>query len=166
MTAALASNEYQSIYMSPRNTGSSNTAKFLQRFIEKTTADLIKPAIWQRRIDLVLNTLDEVYQQCSVDDWDGYSASKISKSAFEEARKFLRTLPSWLPMPDIVPEPDGSIGFEWYKGKNWVFIASINGSNVISYAGILGKGNKPHGTRVFDESIHKVIIENIKQVVS
>ncbi len=61
----------------------------------------------------VLAAPKETYQECSEEGWDGYGARPVTQETYDEAVRFLGALPSWLPTPEIVPEPDGDIGFEW-----------------------------------------------------
>ncbi len=115
------------------------------------------------RLDETLQSLDEVYSECSEEGWDGYDAYPITEAAYIEARKFIESLPltSTIPMPEIIPEPNGDIGLEWSKGDRQVFVASFNGNNEIVYAGLFGT-NKTHGTEYFGDSIPSKIMENLK----
>ena len=65
-----------------------------------------------------LNDLEITVSECSNRNWDGYGAEPISNEAAADAIVFLRLLPSALPRPEIVPEPDGDIGLEWQRSDN------------------------------------------------
>lgn len=145
------------------STGTSEASKELQRLVEDTAENLRKAVTWNH-LSQVSIELKEIYRQCSEPDWNGYGASPISQETFDEAIRFLNALPSWLPAPEIVPEPDGDIGFEWNCGKNRMLVASVDGTNRITYAGLLGKGNKAHGTEVFDGSIPQTLIDHISRI--
>ncbi len=60
----------------------------------------------------------------------------ISTRSFLEAMKIINLIPIYFPKPSIVPEPEGSIGFEWYSDKGKVFVISLDGSETLIYAGI------------------------------
>lgn len=107
------------------------------------------------------NALMETYKECCEENWDGYGAVPISQATCSEAVRFLDALPSWIPAPEIVPEPDGYIGFEWSRGKDWTVVASVDGTNRITYAGLFGTDNKTHGTESFDGSIPKTLVDQI-----
>lgn len=108
--------------------------------------------------------LKEVYSECSEHDWDNYGANPITETAYLEAERFINSLPILdFPSPEIVPEPSGEIGFEWNRGKNQIFVASVNGNNEIIYAGIFGP-NKVHGTEYFGDSLPSIIITNLKRL--
>ena len=111
-----------------------------------------------------IQALNEAYDECSESNWDGYDAFPITAGAYEEALSLLRALPSDLPMPEIVPEPDGSIGLEWQQGPDRIFAVSVSGKGVIVYAGLFGKGVKAHGTEVFNDSLPQGVVGSIKRI--
>ena len=117
-------------------------------------------------IDFALKNLDEVYDECSVANWDGYNAQPISREAYFEASKLLRILPNSFPVPDIGPEPDGGIGLEWYKEKWFSFIVSVNGKNIITYVGRFGKNNHFYGTESYNNSVPEIILNGLKRLFS
>jgi len=114
--------------------------------------------------DLALEELEKVYEECSEANWDGYGAMPISRETYSEARKLLRMMPSSLPRPDISAEPDGEITFEWYKEKYSVFVISVGGNNLITYAGLFGKSNKIHGTEYFADELPEIIHHCIRRL--
>ena len=111
-----------------------------------------------------LEYLNDLYEECSSANWDGYDADPISKQTLFEAEKFLKMLPQHLPIPEMQPEPDGEIGFEWYKGSGHSFVMSVGGNNVITYAGRFGEASETYGTEVFKDSIPKIILYNLKRL--
>lgn len=119
------------------------------------------------RLDEVFQHLIEIVAECSEEGWDGYDARPITEAAYIEAERFIKSLPltSSIPMPEIIPEPGGEIGFEWYKGKCQVFVASVRGNNEIVYAGLFGT-NKTHGSEYFGDYLPSIIIENLKRLYS
>ncbi len=116
--------------------------------------------------DLALEELEKVYEECSEANWDGYGAMPISRETYFEARKLLTMIPLSFLMPEILAEPDGEIGFEWYKDKDSVFVISVSGNNIITYAGLFGTSNKTHGTECFADELPRIILENIRRLFS
>jgi len=114
--------------------------------------------------DLAIEKLEEVYRQCSFDDWDGYDAAAISKETYFEARRLLRLIPSSCPLPDILPEPEGEIGFEWYRGKGFSFVISVGGNNIITYAGQFGENNEIYGSECFRDSMPQIILYSLERL--
>lgn len=114
--------------------------------------------------DSALENLNEVYDECSEVNWDGYDATPICPEAYFEASKLLRIIPNRFPMPDILPEPDGGVGLEWYKEKDFSFVVSVMGKNVITYAGQFGKNSETYGTERFKDSLPDVILNGLKRL--
>jgi hypothetical protein len=116
----------------------------------------------QNRLDVIEHLLDlpDHYRQAN---WDGEGAEPIPEAAFREAREFLRKLPSWMPLPEIVPEPDGYLGLEWYTNKWLLYVVSFNGQGVLSCSGLVGQ-ERIYGPRFMDEGIPADIMRNIARV--
>ncbi len=115
--------------------------------------------------DLFLD-LFEIYSECTSDMWDGYNAVKIPDIAFIEAIEFIELLPKSLPKPELVPDPQGEIGFEWHFGENRVFVVSIKGNRIISFAGLLGsKILRIRGTEIFNDAIPNIIFNSLKRII-
>lgn len=113
-----------------------------------------------------LRSLQEVYQQNSVKNWDGYGAAPISIDAYSEVTRLLTMLPSYIPLPDIIPEPDGGIGLEWYKGKGFSFVISASGKNIITYVGRFGENNQIYGTENFMDTVPQIVLNGLKRLFS
>jgi hypothetical protein len=47
------------------------------------------------------------------ENWDGYGALPVRPETAQNALDALRKLPDEIPMPDITPNPNGTISFEW-----------------------------------------------------
>lgn len=124
--------------------------------------DLVK---W-KRFSETLKTLQEVYTEHSVENWDGYEAAPISIDAYSEATRFLKMLPPSIPEPDIIPEPDGGIGLEWYKERGFSVVISVSGENIITYVGRFGKNNQTYGTESFIDSVPQIILNNLTRLFS
>jgi hypothetical protein len=115
-------------------------------------------------VQTMLEQLNQVYQGCSEKNWDGYDALPISEKAYFEATKLIMLLPAHIYKPEIIPEPTGEIALEWYLGKNFIFVISVSGNNLITYAGLFGSTSKTHGTEFFGTKLPKTIIENIQRL--
>lgn len=109
--------------------------------------------------------LVEIVKECSSENWDGYGAHAITGGAYEEAKKIINILPSSIPAPELVPEPNGEIGFEWRKGKGRVFVISVGGNYLITYAGIFF-GNKVHGSEYFEDNFPFAIRQYLRRLYS
>jgi hypothetical protein len=131
-------------------------------------------AAWQRMLQALANVaslqprlnaieeLDDIYSQCANDNWDGERAAAITQATYIEALKFLAVLPLIIATPEIVPEPNGSIGFEWHRNRQ-VFVVSVKGRQTLSYAGVFN-GGVSHGTLDFIDSIPPAIIASLQRL--
>jgi len=74
-----------------------------------------QPTIWT--IDLPLERvsarekLEELVRM--PENWDGYGAVPIRIETTRNALRMLEILPDEIPMPDITPNPNGTVSFEW-----------------------------------------------------
>jgi len=140
-----------------------------RKLLKTLTKDISQ--MWQssvtfgRPLNEMLTSLSEVYEECSRADWNGYGAEAITSDTYKEARTVIYSLPFSMPVPDIVAEPTGDIGFEWRRGKGHVFVASVGGKHQMTYAGLFGS-NSVHGSEYFEGALPSVIIQHIRRLYS
>lgn len=163
MSVAVPCNECPSYYTILVNTGFSDDSKSLEKNLERQIMEMRELLTIELRVGEAFELLFDVYRECSEANWDGYSASPITWNTFREALQLIRLLPSFFPLPEILAEPDGSIGFEWRKGQRLIFVISVEGKHKINYAGIFGS-NKVHGSEYFGEMLPSVVIENLRRL--
>lgn len=145
-------------------TGFGPEVKALKRYYEEDIVSELRKTETLGRLDEALQSLNEVFEECSEEGWDGYDALPLTEEAFFAAIKLIKSLPvTVFPMPEVTPEPNGGIGFEWYKESRLVFVASVSGKSEIIYAGLFGV-NKTHGTEYFEDSLPSIILENLKRL--
>lgn len=112
------------------------------------------------RINALLD-LDPRYREAN---WNGEGADPIPAVAFEEADKFLCKLPHDLPLPEVIAEPDGYLGLEWYANKRLLYVVSFNGQGALSCSGLIGQ-LKVYGTYYMDEGIPSDILKGIARIL-
>jgi hypothetical protein len=134
----------------------------LSKYFDDIVAELRKSITLGGKTD-VLQSLEDLFKECSETGWDGNEASPITEDAYVEARRLISNLPINLRMPEVVPEPSGEIGLEWSRGKDRVFILSLSGKNEIVYAGLFGI-NKVHGVEYFGDMVPSTILENLRRL--
>jgi hypothetical protein len=137
----------------------------LRKYYDKIVGTLREAETLGRPLDEALESLTEVYKECSEENWDGYGALPITEDAYREAERLIKSLPltSFIPMPEITPEPNGELGLEWYKENRKTFVVSVSGKNEIVFAGLFGV-NRVHGTEYFGDILPHIIIENLKRL--
>ncbi len=163
MSTAVQCIDCPSVYAIQSSVGFSDTFKKLEKYFTNQIREIHEPLTIGRPLEEAVKFLVEMYKECSEENWDGYNALPITANAFEEARNIIKLLPTSVPMPEILAEPSGEIGFEWRKGTRLVFVLSVGGKHKINYAGIFGS-NKLHGSEYFGESLPSVIIQNLRRL--
>jgi hypothetical protein len=144
---------------------SASTNDEVARILRREAERLSLPITWQKKMEAV-DTVIDTFRRNRESDWDGYGALPISEAACAEAILFLKKLPSTIPPPDVIPNPDGDVSLEWYIDQRQLFVATFSGTGIISFAGVFGKGSKVHGTEIFTESIPSSLIENLCRLFS
>lgn len=117
-------------------------------------------------VEQILNELYEVFLDCRQDNWDGYGANAISIDTYIKARDIIPMLNSAfldVPMPEITPEPDGNIAFEWFDEYGRTFVFSIDDNQTLTYAGIFGQ-SKTHGYERLTDFLPGTLIYNLKRL--
>jgi len=87
----------------------------------------------------------------------------ITSDTATQALKFALLLPNSLPIPEISPDPDGDISFDWISKTGKMFSASIDRSGRIAYAGRFGERSKVHGIEQLSESLPQEILRGIEK---
>jgi hypothetical protein len=113
---------------------------------------------------VVRAAIEQLATECAIPNWDGYGASGISTLAKETAQRFVDLLPTDIPEPQVVPEPDGHIALCWDFGRDRVFTISIGESETATYAGILGRDVKRHGQEPFREDVAKILVDSVREI--
>lgn len=146
-------------------TSSACTNEDVRRILRLEAERLALPISWQKKMEAV-DTVIDTFRKHQKSNWDGYNAAPISEAACAEAILFLKKLPSTIPSPDVIPNPDGDVSLEWYIDQRILFVATFSGTGVIAFAGMFGKGSKVHGTELFTESIPSSVVENLCRLFS
>ena len=108
-------------------------------------------SLFGRKAD-ALSCLHTLAIECAEDDWDGNNAHALDPIAIKNTEAFLRSLPESLPLPDLAPEPDGSISLDWSPSRQRIFSMSISASNRLAYAWLDG-AEKGRGVARFDGTV-------------
>jgi hypothetical protein len=110
--------------------------------------------------------LEELYEETSVDNWDGYGARAVIPSTYEQATRFLNRLPTTVPDPEVSADPDGEISFEWRAGPWRVFSVSVGPTGRLTWAAFFGRTRHTHGAEPFISELPKAIIDNLTRLLS
>jgi hypothetical protein len=111
----------------------------------------------------VFAELTALGNDCGRQGWDGYGAEAVRGDTIDVARRFLEALPPDLASPDVGPEPDGDITFEWYKSPRRTLSVSVHAAGDLHYAALLGPNDR-YGTEAFLGEVPAVILDLVQQI--
>jgi len=106
----------------------------------------------------------DLVTRCAQDNWNGEGAEPIAAEAASRASELLVSLPSYLPVPDIFPDPSGAISFEWYRRPKHRLVLSIYGNGAVEFAGLLGVGNEVYGEARMAGGLPEIIRAHLRQL--
>lgn len=115
--------------------------------------------------NVIGDELESVWQECREPNWDGYDALPVTLNAYNNAKRFLLSLPFGVQIPSIGADPDGHITIEWHRSQRRTLSVSISPENELNYAALLGLGNT-RGTEPFFGEVPKIIVDLIHRVYS
>ena len=150
--------------------GSASESQYIEKKYEDILEQFKKAESISRNSEIqqIINELNEIFNSCSQDNWDGYGANPISFNTYLEAKNIINMLNATFlnfPMPEITPEPGGDIAFEWSDDYGRTFVFSIDDNQTLTYAGIFG-ANNTHGTELLGDFIPASIISHLKRLYS
>jgi hypothetical protein len=123
----------------------------------------IKELLGRERISLQ-QTLIEVWQESSSENWDNYGAKPITWETVFQSAKLISTLPTLIPDPDVVPEPAGEIGLEWYIDAEHRLSLGVNATPCLAYVARFGKDNRVFGTECFEREFPQLLLQLLKRI--
>lgn len=90
--------------------------------------------------------------------------SIANNKAFMLAQRFLLALPSQLPPPELAFDDDGEIAFDWRNSRGFLLSLTLREDGRLSYAARFSAFDKEYGTKRFDSSIPRQVIELVQRV--
>ena len=97
--------------------------------------------------------LADLALECSRDNWDGYGAASISESTFENAFRFVASIPFDIPQPEVGATSCGDITFEWSQGNRRIVSIAVSGNGKLYYASLNGM-ERQYGSLLLDGRFH------------
>jgi hypothetical protein len=138
------------------------------RSIQSSAQDLLQ--FTERSVALfgskaaLISQLNALLEESREPGWDTEEAQPLSELSAARAEMFIRALPPEIKLPEIAPEPDGAISFDWIMSKNRVFSVSIGTSERLPYAWLDGT-DRGHAVAHFDgKTIPIRIVDGIRLI--
>ncbi len=114
--------------------------------------------------DAAISSLRALANECAQPGWDGDEAPPLNPAAVLQAENFIRALPASIPLPELAPEPDGSISLDWLQARNRLFSLSIGAADRLAFTWLDGS-DKGHGVARFDgHTTPPRVLEGIKSI--
>ncbi|MBI5753275.1 MAG: hypothetical protein HZA59_14205 [Hydrogenophilales bacterium] len=85
-------------------------------------------------------------------------------NAFLLAQRFLLALPSHFPLPELALDDDGEVTLDWRGDKGSLLSLTLRDDGRLSFAARFSAFDKDSGTKKFDNSIPKQVIELVQRV--
>lgn len=146
--------------------GNSEESSLLRKYYteELRTDSKTAAAGRYKRIANLIELLVDIYSDCNQTGWDGYNAQPITESALIDAIRLYSLLPKDIIQPEVTPEPDGSIGFEWYTNAWRTLSMSVNGDNIIVFSGLFGGNDTDHGHKPLADKLDPSLVSMIDRL--
>lgn len=145
----------------PVNTGSSDTAILIDSLTKEGFFHYVSP-----RAESLASEIDQILSESgnrgtTTDEW-----TPVDRNTANAALAFSFLLPRWLPTPEIAPEADGEISFDWLGPSGRIFSVSIDAKGRLAYAGSFGRESKVHGIEQLSNTCPSEIIVGISKTLS
>lgn len=140
-----------------RESGTSEAASRLNQQFEEFVRHYAAP-----RLEILVPEIASLVRDASQGATD-YEMAAISPDTARQALTFALLLPNSLPIPEISPDPDGDISFDWIGKTGKMFSASIDETGRIAYAGRFGERSKIHGVEQLANSLPQEILRGIQK---
>lgn len=143
--------------------GASATAGYIARQAQERRQKWLNSYTFGQKLSVSIKELNQIFQECSQVNWDGYQALPIAGETYELAHRFLEALPLGMPAPSLGVEPDGHITFEWYQSPRRMLSVSISPEGDLHYAALLGSSTH-YGTEPFYGEAPSTILDIIRRI--
>lgn len=138
--------------------GRSESARDLDEKLRQVFGERDQTAVVQLSKYRTLSQINEVTTSCALPNWGGCDEMPVGEHAAIEARQLLEVLPISFASAEILPEPLGSLAFEWRFAPLRTMLVSVSGRGIIEYAGLAGRIPQFHGRIGFTGELPEPIL--------
>jgi len=164
MTVALAAERPAGLMAPNRSTARSDYAeRWARLFFEQIQMPLLASYAVSHKLECALEELEAVRNEASVEGWDGYGAKAMKLEAYILAKRFLESLPTTAPRPEISADPDGDVALDWSFGPRMALSVSLNENGRCTFAAMRGYRTL-RGTDWFDDGIPGQVANILSQI--
>lgn len=147
--------------ISRSNMGSSEQAQILRKTIDESLRHYTLP-----RIESIKSEIEQMVEDSARTTEMAAESSAIDRETAAAALQFAVLLPRSLPAPEVAPEPDGEISFDWAGPSGKMFSVSVNRAGRLAYAGRYGDKSRVHGIEQISDGCSDEIIRGIGKTLA
>lgn len=137
---------------------SSEGGERIQRRLAQAVRDIQTAQRW-----VAVSEVMELFVACGREGWDGDEARPVTVDVYVAARRFLATLPTAFPNPEVSAGADGEIGLDWFPGPRSNFSVLVLGSGKVIYAGATPDRHFSGIVR-FDDVVPSAILDELRRL--
>lgn len=149
MTIAALANDSFSSFPFSTSRGSSSAADSVANFKSVIASRWRRTGYALLREQPTLDKIFEVESNYSSANWGGEDEQPISVLSIIDSRDFLESLPTKFRSPNVIPEPDGTLAFEWSYGRYRSLIVSFQGGGNVVFSVIEAANKTNYGNEQF-----------------
>ena len=98
---------------------------FLNSVRDYSIFDAPHVTLQSRHYEVCRQTIDELQETAKEPNWDSENAEPVSEAALSMALKVAAKLPGSVPAPEIYPDPEGRIEFDWSLENGTSFTLTV-----------------------------------------
>jgi len=114
----------------------------------------------------LLPVLADVFNEASVDGWDGEGAAALTSRTYDSARVFLRFVPDIFPAPHVAAYPGDRIGFEWRAGSRRFCVVLVDSGGRLTYSAVFGETRDRGVIEKLDAAGRAVVLANLSRLLA
>lgn len=138
--------------------GSGKEASYLDREVAKLVEHYSAP-----RMEVLIPEIEALVTESVANKAAGALVTPIEEDTARAAIAFAMLLPRSAPIPEIAPDSDGEICFDWLGSKRRIFSVSVSKTGRLAYAGRFGEKSKMHGVEQLVEACPPEIARGIER---
>lgn len=133
---------------------SSEAARSIGKLVEDGLRHLAEP-----KVEALASQIQQVLEESS----DTAEGRPVDAETAAVAIQFAYLLPWSLPTPEVAPDADGEISFDWLGSSGKMFSVTVDKTGRIAYAGRFGSRSKVHGIEQLSTTCPQEIVRGIKR---
>ena len=87
----------------------------------------------------------------------------MSEEAYTAAQRFILSLPPGMRTPELSPDPDGCVMFEWHAAPNRTLAVSVRPDFRVDFAALLGTA-RIHGSEPFFSELPQSVRDLVRRI--